>query len=510
MSGFDHPWAALEFAAAEWPTEDALVFPHQGQGLSFSQWRKRAEDMAGRLSAAGIRGGQHVALLAENRIEWPIVQMACAAMGAVFVPLNSHYRRDDLAYVLKQSNAVALICSRGFRGNPYLENVAALRGQLPDLRHVFCLDEDWVREAGSFDHVASKVAALLYTSGTTGFPKGALLSHRAMMLDALGAAERLGLAAGDRWTSIIPLFHCAGCIMNILGCLQRGATYVGVPSFDADTMFRVIQDERCTFLSGVPTSYLAMLDHPARKTYDLSSLKAGSCGGADANPEILRRCAEEFPLRGLAQVYGQTEGATLFACPQADDPLRFETVGKALPGYELRIVSPDSLAAMPAGEIGEIQARGPMVMEGYYAMPEATAETLLPGGWLRTGDLGYLRGDERLVIAGGRLRDMIIRGGENIYPAEIENILAEHESIAGVAVFGMKDDYYGEIVAAAVQLRHAVSARELAATCGGRIAKFKVPVVFFRVDAFPLTASGKVRKVELRDMASKAALEVLA
>ena len=155
-------------------------------------------------------------------------------------------------------------------------------------------------------------------------------------------------------------------------------------------MFRVIQDERCTFLSGVPTSYLAMLDHPARKTYDLSSLKAGSCGGADANPEILRRCAEEFPLRGLAQVYGQTEGATLFACPQADDPLRFETVGKALPGYELRIVSPDSLAAMPAGEIGEIQARGPMVMEGYYAMPEATAETLLPGGWLRTGDLGYL------------------------------------------------------------------------------------------------------------------------
>jgi fatty-acyl-CoA synthase len=305
MSGFDHPWAALEFAVAQWPDAEALVFPHQGQGLSFSQWRERAAEMAGRLAAAGIRGGQHVALLAENRIEWPIAQMACAALGAVFVPVNTHYRRDDLAYVLKQSNAAALICSRGFRGNPYLENVFALRGQLPDLAHVFCLDDDWLREAGSFDHVATKVAALLYTSGTTGFPKGALLSHRAMMLDALGAAERLGLAAGDRWTSIIPLFHCAGCIMNILGCLQRGATYVGVPSFDAETMFRIIQDERCTFLSGVPTSYLAMLDHPARKTYDLSSLKAGSCGGPMPIPKSCGVAQKNFRCGGWPRFTGR-------------------------------------------------------------------------------------------------------------------------------------------------------------------------------------------------------------
>jgi fatty-acyl-CoA synthase len=337
------------------------VFPHQEQRLSFSQWRARAVEWAGTLASAGVTPGQHVALLAENRIEWPIAQMACAAIGAVFAPLNSHYRRDDLAYALKQSNAVALICPQRFRGNPYLENVTALRPELPDLKHVFCLDQMPDRRTPSTAPLhkgmeENPVAALLYTSGTTGFPKGALLSHRAMMMNARGAANRLGLTAGDRWTSIIPLFHCAGCILNILGCLQKGAAYVGVPSFDAENMFRVIQSERCTFLSGVPTSYLAMLDHPARKDYDLSSLRAGSCGGADANPDILRRCAEEFPMPGLSQVYGQTEGATLFACPDAGDPLRFETSGKALPGYELRVVEPESLAEMPRGGIGEIQA----------------------------------------------------------------------------------------------------------------------------------------------------------
>ena len=284
---------------------------------------------------------------------------------------------------------------------------------------------------------------------------------------------------------------------------------MGVPSFDAEAMFRVIQNERCTFLSGVPTSYLAMLDHPARGRYDLSSLRAGSCGGADCNPEVLRRCAEEFPMPGLAQVYGQTEGATLFACPQADDPLRWETAGTALPAHELRIVDPETLAPLADGEIGEIQARGAMVMQGYYNKPEDTAETIIDGGWLRTGDLGYLRPDGRLVIAGGRLRDMIIRGGENIYPAEIENVLQEHEAVAGVAVFGVADDYYGEIVAAAVKLAHDVTAAELQALCAARIAKFKVPAMIFRVDAFPLTPSGKIRKVELRQWAKDGKMDRL-
>jgi acyl-CoA synthetase (AMP-forming)/AMP-acid ligase II len=510
-----HAWQALCAAARTWPAQEALVFPHQKARWSFSRWQAQAQAWAEGLAACGIRPGQHVALLAENRVEWPVVQMACAALGAVFVPLNSHYRRDDLAYVLQQSEAAALFCSAQYRGNPYLEHVAALRPALPHLSHVFCFDDDSLAPLSQPGRITpasdpDAVAALLYTSGTTGFAKGALLTHRAMMMDSRCAAGRLNVGPGDRWTSIIPLFHCAGCILNILGSVQMGTAYVGIPSFDPEALFTVIAQERCTHLSGVPTSYLAMLDHPARRRYDLSSLKAGSCGGADANPDILRRCAEEFPMPGLAQVYGQTEGATLFTCPTADDPLRWETAGLALDGYELRVVHPETLEEVVRGDIGEIQARGPMVMKGYFNMPEASADTLLPDGWLRSGDLGFLRPDGRLVIAGGRLRDMIIRGGENIYPAEIENILVSHPAVAAVAVFGIKDAYYGEIVGAAVTLHSEVTAAALAALCQGRIAKFKIPARFFVVEAFPLTASGKIRKVELRALAEAQRLTVLA
>jgi fatty-acyl-CoA synthase len=511
----DHPWDALTLAAKTWPQAEALVFPHQQARRSFAQYQSEALALAGALNAQGIKPRDHVALLAENRVEWPIVQLACAALGAVFVPLNTHYRRDDLAYALKQSDSVALICSSQYRSNPYLENITALRPQLPALRTVFTLEDDYpqlISKAHGFVPSPGKpedVAALLYTSGTTGFPKGALLSHRAMMMVGRNSAARLGLDAGDRWTSIIPLFHCAGCILNLMGCLSRGAAYVGVPSFDPETMFRVIEAERCTHLSGVPTSYLAMLGHPARGSYDLSTLKAGSCGGADCNPDVLKRCAVEFPMPGLSQVYGQTEGGTLFVCPEHDDPLRWETAGHALPGYALRVVDPQTLSPVAPGAIGEIQAKGPMVMEGYYNNPQATAETIIEGGWLRTGDLGLLRGDGRVVIAGGRLRDMIIRGGENIYPAEIENVLQSHADVTEAAVFGVADDYYGEIVAAAVKVSGAVTAAELQEMCAARIAKFKVPAVVYKVERFPLTPSGKIRKVELREWAAEKRMERL-
>jgi fatty-acyl-CoA synthase len=276
-------------------------------------------------------------------------------------------------------------------------------------------------------------AALLYTSGTTGRPKGALLTHRAMLGNAWQTAQRLGFRAGDRYTSIIPLFHCAGCILGLLGSLQTGATYVGVPAFDPEALFRVIEAERCTLMSGVPTSYLAMLRHPARTRYDLSSLRAGTCGGADANPEVLAECARAFPMPGLSQVYGQTEAATLISCPRYDDPERFVTAGPPLPGHEVRITDPATGAVLPPGQIGQIEARGAMVMLGYYNKPEETAETIDEKGWLHSGDLGFLTPEGRVVIAGGRLRDMIIRGGENIYPVEIEQVLAGHPAVAEAA-----------------------------------------------------------------------------
>ena len=401
--------------------------------------------------------------------------------------------------------------------------VEALRPKLPQLAHVVCFDGASGTASGAHDELlklgrmadgalppvrADDIAALLYTSGTTGFPKGALLTHGAMLANAWGTSQRFGVAAGDRWTSVIPLFHCAGCILNILGSLQHGAAYVGIPAFDPVTLFEIIESERCSLLSGVPTSFAAMLDHPERRRFDLSSLKAGSCGGADADPAILQRCAAEFPMPRLAQVYGQTESATLITCPEFGDGERFATAGRPLPGYELRIADPEN-AALLVGEIGEILARGPMVMRGYYKRPAETAETIDAAGWLHTGDLGYLTAEGRVVVAGGRLRDMIIRGGENIYPAEIENLLRAHDAIAEIAVFGLPDAYYGEVVGAAVKAKGPVTAEALAALCQGRIARFKIPSRFFRVESFPMTASGKIRKTALREQAAAGALEPL-
>ena len=523
LSPFETSGAALRQQAALRPAEEALAFPLSGGRRSFAAWLAESESLARGFLALGLAPGAHVALLAENRLEWPVAQLAIALAGMVMVPLNSHYRHDDLAFALRQSDCQALLLSQSFRSNPYLEMVEAMRPDLSQLSHVVCFDgaagtamgyDELLnlgrKTDGALPAVRSEdVAALLYTSGTTGFPKGALLTHGAMLANAWGTSQRLGVIAGDRWTSIIPLFHCAGCILNILGPLQHGAAYVGVPAFDPVTMFEIIASERCTLLSGVPTSYAAMLDHPERGRFDLSSLKAGSCGGADADPAVLQRCAAEFPLPRLAQVYGQTESATLITCPEFGDEERFSTAGRALPGYEIRIAAPETNAVLPAGEIGEILARGPMVMKGYYNRPAETAETIDAEGWLHTGDLGYLTPEGRLVVAGGRLRDMIIRGGENIYPAEIENLLRTHDAIAEIAVFGLPDSYYGEVVGAAVKASGPVTAEALAALCQGRIARFKIPSRFFRVESFPMTASGKIRKAALREQAAAGALEPL-
>lgn len=520
LTPFETPGEALAHRAESRGNAEALAFPLSGGRMTFAAWDAAATGLARGLLTLGIRPGEHVALLAENRVEWPLVQLAVARAGAVLVPLNTHYGRDDLAYALRQSDSRALILSRSFRRNHYLEMVNALRPELPRLEFVIpfdgagdgCIPYEAVVERGRRVGAplpavrAGDVAALLYTSGTTGFPKGALISHGAMLIDAFGTARRIGIRAQDRWTSIIPLFHCAGCIMNLLGCLQTEACYVGVPAFDAETMFQVIEQERCTALSGVPTSYLAMLEHPARGNYDLSSLRTGTCGGAEANVAVLERCSREFPMPHLCQVYGQTESSTLISCPEAGDPERLKTAGPPLPGCEVRITDARTGEAVPSGRIGQIEARGPMVMDGYYKMPEATAETLDSAGWLRTGDLGLLTPEGRVVVAGGRLKDMIIRGGENVYPVEVEKVLATHPAVAEAAVFGLENRYYGEIVGAAVRLRREAGAAELRAFLDERVARFKVPAAFYVVEGFPQTASGKIQKVRLKEMAAAGAL----
>jgi fatty-acyl-CoA synthase len=518
-----HAYAALLDCAARWPDREGLVFPLAGRRMTFAQWRAESERVAASLRALGIGPGDRVALWAENRIEWAVALAALAALGAVLVPVNTHFRGDDLLYVMRHSGAGMLMLSERFRNNAYLQIACDLRSEMPELRHIVCFDDvdaagvRRYRDLAAGDAAGFEAAAVApgspgsiqYTSGTTGRPKGAVLSFDGMMLNAALSARRLGMSESDRWTSIIPLFHCAGCIMNLMGCLSAGAAYVGVPAFDAEAMFRVIQDERCTMLTGVPTSYLAMLQHPARERYDLRSLRAGTCGGADCDPAVLERCAAEFPMPGLVQVYGQTEVSTLAALDAPDSPERWRTTGTALDGMSLRITHPETHEPLSFGEIGQIEVRGPTVMLGYHGQPEETAATIDAEGWLKSGDLGYLQPDGRLVIAGGRLRDMIIRGGENIYPAEIENLLRTHPAVAEVAVFGEPDAYYGETVSACISLRAPVSAGELAAAVKGRIAAFKHPARYYRIEQWPMTSSGKIRKRELREIAAAGALEPL-
>ena len=272
----------------------------------------------------------------------------------------------------------------------------------------------------------------------------------------------------------------------------------------------MIAAERCTALSGVPTSWLAMRDLPTRKDHDLSSLRTGTCGGADANPAILADCVRDFPVPGLVQVYGQTEASTLISCPDCEDPERLETAGEPLPGMDVQIVDPATGAVLHPGEVGEIQVRGPMVMLGYWERREANAETITAEGWLRSGDLGALTPTGRLRMAGGRLRDMLIRGGENIYPVEIEAVLAQHPAVAEASVFGVADVFYGEVPAAAIRMRAEASPAALADFCAERIARFKVPARWYRVSTYPLTASGKIRKQALRQLAETGELEPLA
>ena len=522
ISGFATPGSALRAQAEAIGDAEALVFPEAGGRLSFSGWYEQSAALARGLFDLGFAQGAHVALLAESRIEWPVAQLGIALAGLCFVPLNTHYRIDDLRYALEQSRCEVIILSERFRSNEYLGMVRQLRDELPCLREVIVLDGTGPER--SFDDLIAAgrestttlaevdsfaVASLQYTSGTTGFPKGALLTHAGMMRNAWETSGRIGIVQGDRWTSIIPLFHCAGCIMCVLGSLQRGAAYIGVSAFDAEAMLRLIEAQKCTAMSGVPTSYLAMLQHPRRATYDMSSLRTGTCGGADCNPDILKQCAAAFPQPFLVQLYGQTESSTIISCPAFDDPERFDTAGAPLPGFQVRITDPETREELAAGDVGQIEVRGDMVMQGYFEKPDETAATIDKEGWMQTGDLGLLTPGGRVAMAGGRLRDMIIRGGENIYPVEIENVLVQHPAVREAAVFAVKDAYYGEIPAAALRLKEAVTAAEIAAFCGKRIARFKVPATFLRVEQFPLTASGKIRKRDLQQQFVSGAMDVL-
>jgi fatty-acyl-CoA synthase/long-chain acyl-CoA synthetase len=450
--------------------------------------------------------GERVCLWAPNVPEWVIIQYGAAFAGLVLVTANPALRSAELRYMLQQARCAGLLHTAQFRGT----DMAAIAREVEnEVRETFCL-QVWQTQVRShagrseLPRVApSDPAQIQYTSGTTGHPKGALLHHAGLVTNARLTCGRAGIE-GSVVISPMPLFHTAGAVLSSLGCIATGSTYVLPLLFEPETMMRAIERERCDVMYGVPTMQIALLEHPKRGDYDLTSLRVAISGGAPVPPELLHRIETGLHC-DLLTLYGQTECSPTISMVGPGDTTedKTTTVGFPLPHVEVRIADPGTGTTQRVGIEGEIEVRGPQCMLGYFDMPDATAQTIRPHAWLRTGDLGTMdpRGYMRVT---GRLKDMIIRGGENVYPAEIEARLMEHPAVTMAAVFGIPDAKWGEIVGVAVQFRTSVQRPSIDALrdhCRTTLAPHKLPSAWFDCDAFPLTASGKVQKFRLRELA---------
>jgi fatty-acyl-CoA synthase len=505
----------LREVAAAVPDRVALVEgqpePTARRRLTYAQLLEESERCA-RMLLRRFAPGERVAIWASNRLEWIVVQYGAALAGITLVTVNPSLQPAELAYVLTQSEAAGIFLVPEVRGNPLVTHLEQVRPDLPDLREALRLDQlnDLVAEAeeeGSGEVTlpavtGDDIAQIQYTSGTTGFPKGAMLRHAGIVNNAGCWADRVGIPDGVAWLSPMPLFHTGGCVLGVLGALARRGTLVMMPGFDPGLLLALVEAERPWFLAGVPTMLLAVLDHPDLGSRDLSSLQAVLSGGAQV-PEALVRRIEHSLGADFTIVFGQTECSPALTNTSPEDTPEDKglTVGPPLPHTEVRIVDPVSLDTVAVGAPGELWARGYFTMAGYYNNPEATADTLLADGWLRTGDLATMdaRGYCKIV---GRLKDMIIRGGENLFPAEIEEVLHRHPKVADVAVVGLPDDTWGEVVAAFIRLADPAdppATIELRDHTRVHLSPQKTPTIWFAVDEFPLTGSGKIQKNVIRD-----------
>ena len=499
---------ALRAAAARHGNRTALVEGVEGprRRWTYSQLLADAEQVA-RALLGRFQPGEHVAVFAANSPEWVLLEMGAALAGLTLVTVNPAFLAQEVAYVLGQSRASGVVVQPEYRGRDLLAVVAEARSGLPHLREVIALD-GWSAflASGAPDTVPPDVAPLdiaqiQYTSGTTGFPKGACLTHRGLANNGRLFARAIGAGPEDVWVNPMPMFHTAGCGLVTLGALQTGGVHVLPPAFDPALLLALFEAERGTVMLSVPTMLIRLLDHPDARTRDLTSWRLSALGGAPVPPELARRAAEEVGLK-VTIGFGQTEASPYITHTVPDDPNPdwIETVGRPLPQTELKVIDPVSGETVPLGVVGEICARGCGVMAGYFDNPGATAQALDAEGWLHTGDLGSLDAQGYCRIQ-GRLKDMIIRGGENIYPREIEDVLFTHPAIANVSVVGVPDAEWGEQVAAFIQPRAGVpiGTDELATFCRAHLALFKVPRIWRVVTAFPQTASGKIQKFALRE-----------
>jgi fatty-acyl-CoA synthase len=508
--------ANLAQTAARWPDRPAVASFHQEVHWTYAELDERVDALASGLLDAGIAKGDRVGMWAPNCVEWVLVQYATAKIGAILVNINPAYRTSELAYALRQSGVRMLISAAAFKTSDYRAMVAEVRGDCPQLESVVFIGDpefDALAEADADPGALDERAALLvaddpiniqYTSGTTGFPKGATLSHHNILNNGYLVGELLGYTEQDSVCIPVPFYHCFGMVMGNLAATSRGARIV-IPAeaFDAEQTLAAVQAERCTSLYGVPTMFIAELEHPRFSEFDLSSLRTGIMAGSPCPIEIMRRVISEMGVEEISICYGMTETSPVSTQTRRDDSLdrRVETVGRPGPHIEVKIVDPETGVTVARGEPGEFCTRGYSVMLGYWDDAQRTAEAIDSARWMHTGDLATMDEDGYCAIV-GRIKDMVIRGGENVYPREVEEFLYGHPDIADVQVIGIPDPKYGEELCAWVRVREGavLSEADVRAFCQGRIAHFKIPRHMLFVDEFPMTVTGKVQKYKMREL----------
>jgi fatty-acyl-CoA synthase len=509
--------ANLDRTIARVPQAEALVSSHQGLRYTYSEFGAAVDRLAGGLLAAGLTPGDRVGVWGPNRAEWAIVQYATTKIGVILVNINPAYRTSELEYALGQSGCRLLFACREVKGSDFVAMVDQVQPKLPALeRTIFFQTRDWeeISSGGATTDEVRQVADQLdfddpiniqYTSGTTGSPKGATLTHHNILNNAHFTAELLGYSERDRVCVPVPLYHCFGMVIGNLACTSSGACIVyPAETFDPTATLRACARERCTSLYGVPTMFIAELSDPSFAEHDLGCLRTGIMAGSPCPIEVMKRVNSEMGIEQISIAFGQTETSPVSTFVRVDDTLehRCETVGQVMPHTEIKVIDPASGRIVPRGQPGEFCARGYLVMRGYWNDPQRTAESIDPGGWMHSGDLATLDEDGYVRIV-GRIKDMVIRGGENVYPREVEEFLYTHPQVADVQVIGVPDERYGEELMAWIVPHAGVTLTEedVREFCRGKIAHFKIPRYVKFVDSFPMTVTGKVQKFKMREAA---------
>ncbi|MBS4173126.1 AMP-binding protein [Bacillus sp. FJAT-49736] len=530
----------LEEKAKLYPNHEAVVYADRNLRWSYREFNNVCRQAARGLMKLGLEKGEHIAIWATNTPEWLTCQFATGKMGAVLITVNTNYRTAELEYLLHQSDANTIILMEKYRDSSYIEILYEIcpelhhcepgnlvSKQLPKLKNVIVLGEK--RYPGTFTWAdivemgndvsedalnqrlhtlePDDVINMQYTSGTTGFPKGVMLTHNNIVNNGYNIAGCMLLTKDDRLCIPVPFFHCFGCVLGTMACVSVGATMVPVQEFSPIQVLQTVQDEKCTGLHGVPTMFIAELNHPDFDKFDLSHLRTGIMAGSNCPIEVMKDVIHRMGASEITIAYGQTESSPVITQTRTNDPIeiRVETVGRPLPNVEVKIVEPGTNKEVPIGEQGELCTRGYHVMKGYYKNAAATNEVLDGEGWLHTGDLAVMDANGYCRIT-GRLKDMIIRGGENIYPREIEEFLYGHPMILDVQVVGIPDETYGEEVMAWIIPKEGtqITAQEIREYCRGKISKHKIPRFIEFTESYPMTASGKIQKFKLREMATGA------